>query len=381
VISSRTRGPIVPASDEERGEWLRAFRPDYATARARFLAAAASASWTVREYPTDEAGPSGEPLAVDVAGCGDAASGDAVFLLSSGLHGVEGSFGSAVQTLLLDRWRDTSRVPGGVRVVLLHALNPYGFAWGRRVDRQNVDLNRAFRVEGALPPDDGGYAMVDALLNPRRAPGGTDLFTLRLLLMAATRGVGSLRRTIASGQRSFPRGLFYGGSAPPMLQEWLGRVLRSWLTGARRVVHLDLHTGLGRWGEGRLIVDYPIADEDRGWWRETFGAGGLVEPEGLAGAYTAQGSLGQWCTGRSFAPRYRFAFAEFGTYGGRAVLDGLRAENQAHHWAAAGDRRLAVARGRLRELFCPADPGWRLRAVGGALVLADQAVRSLAAAW
>jgi predicted deacylase len=30
-------------------------------------------------------------------------------------------------------------------MILIHALNPYGFAWLRRVNEDNVDLNRNFR--------------------------------------------------------------------------------------------------------------------------------------------------------------------------------------------------------------------------------------------
>ena len=33
----------------------------------------------------------------------------------------------------------------GLRVVLLHAINPWGFSWARRVTEDNVDLNRNFR--------------------------------------------------------------------------------------------------------------------------------------------------------------------------------------------------------------------------------------------
>ena len=63
---------------------------------------------------------------------------DNVLVISSGLHGVEGFFGSAVQTMVLERWASSASPP--VRCVLLHALNPYGFAWIRRPDENNEDL-------------------------------------------------------------------------------------------------------------------------------------------------------------------------------------------------------------------------------------------------
>ena len=59
---------------------------------------------------------------------------------------MEGPFGSAVQTAAIPLWRSilASRTEhvDGVRALFIHALNPYGFAWGRRTDSQNVDPNR-----------------------------------------------------------------------------------------------------------------------------------------------------------------------------------------------------------------------------------------------
>ena len=54
-----------------------------------------------------------------------------------------------------------------LRCVLLHALNPFGFAWRRRVNEDNVDLNRNFLLddEGYVGCPDG-YAHLDPLLLP-----------------------------------------------------------------------------------------------------------------------------------------------------------------------------------------------------------------------
>ncbi len=50
--------------------------------------------------------------------------------MSSGLHGVEGYFGSAVQLAWLHGVRaGCIRIPSGTAVVLVHAVNPHGFAW------------------------------------------------------------------------------------------------------------------------------------------------------------------------------------------------------------------------------------------------------------
>ncbi len=48
-------------------------------------------------------------------------------------------------------------VPDDLAVVLIHAINPYGFAWIRRVNEDNVDLNRNCIDFGAAIPENPGY--------------------------------------------------------------------------------------------------------------------------------------------------------------------------------------------------------------------------------
>jgi len=352
---------------------LSAFSDDYATARDRFRQAAAAAGWSLVSHDTGETGPRGERLTIDVAESVPTRSDQPAFVLSSGLHGAEGHFGSAVQVAALETIAaDRSRTEA-TRAVFVHALNPYGFAWTRRCDARNVDLNRAFRWPGMTDASpETAYGRIDALLNPPRPPSRRDLFRLRLLAAALKYGQAALKRTIASGQRSHPNGLFYAGFDVSPLQVWLDRELPRWIGGASTVVHLDLHTGLGANGDATIIIDYPVTDDARAWWHERSGQATVRESLRDPQAYTASGSLGQWCVARSAPTQYRFAFAEFGTFAGTRVLAGLRAENQAHHWSPPSDPKIAESKARLRELFCPGDRDWRLRAVRRALTMIQQ---------
>jgi hypothetical protein len=353
---------------------LAAFSGDYATARDRFRQAATAAGWALTSYETGDVGPSGDALTIDVAALAAPAHPGATFILSSGLHGVEGHFGSAVQVAALRAISADPASLGEMHLVFVHALNPWGFAWSRRCDARNVDVNRAFRWPGMpVPPSDEAYGVIDGLLNPSRSPSA-DWFPLRLMTAALRSGPATLKRTIASGQRSHSKGLFYAGVDAPPLQAFLERELPRWVGGASTVMHLDLHTGLGRSGDATLIVDYPMTDDERAWWTTSVGQHVLSEALRDPKAYTATGSLGQWCVARGLASRYLFAFAEFGTFSGPRILAGLRAENQAHHWAAAGDPATAAAKARLRELFCPSDPVWRVQAVQRALRIVEAVV-------
>jgi hypothetical protein len=83
---------------------------------------------------------------------------------------------------------------------------------------------------------------------------------------------------------------------------------------------------------------------------------------------------------RRLAPEYLFAYAEFGTFSGLAVLSGLREENRTHHWCASGDPRAARATAALKEIFCPSAADWRSRVIAGALEIVARVERGLAAA-
>ena len=52
-------------------------------------------------------------------------------VLSSGIHGAEGPFGSAVQVAWIDSLPKLWEPPKGCAVLLLHALNPFGYYHGR----------------------------------------------------------------------------------------------------------------------------------------------------------------------------------------------------------------------------------------------------------
>src|SRR5260221_497823 len=77
------------------------FPADYATARLRFRAAAKRLGWTLEVHPIPGSGPDGEDLTIDAAISPHAEAGK-VLVVSSGLHGAEGPFGSAVQLAAME---------------------------------------------------------------------------------------------------------------------------------------------------------------------------------------------------------------------------------------------------------------------------------------
>lgn len=367
---------------------LEAFSPDYATARERFRRATVRLNWVHEGHPIEQLGPSGEALSIDVARA-DTRDADTTLVVSSGLHGVEGFFGAAVQLALMEDFATIRARAARPRIVFVHALNPYGFAWHRRVNEDNVDLNRNFLLPAeAYAGSPAGYAALDPLLNPARAPGSVAGFYLQAGLRVAQSGMPALKQSVAAGQYDYPRGLFYGGAGPSRTMRILQEHLPRWIAGTQRIVHIDLHTGLGRWATYRLLLDAPISAEQRLALTMWCGRDALVEISRDAQTpassrvqrashadYAVRGGMGRWAA--RLAADYVTLVAEFGTYHPLRVLAGLRAENHAHHWSQPEAVPTQRAKARLTELFCPAPPQWRLAVLAQAVDLVHRALAAL----
>jgi predicted deacylase len=279
-------------------------------------------------------------------------------VISSGVHGVEGLFGSAVQLALLERlaaWQ----LPAGAAVVFLHAVNPFGFAWQRRFNEDNVDLNRNFLLAGeayeGAPPLCGLFRR--ALM---RHPGRRRLGTAasRMAILAMRHGVRSFWETLPVGQYEFADWLFFGGKARAQSAQRIDQLLPTLLQRCDEAVHLDFHTGLGRWADGKLLLSEQDSSEGAAWWKTHFAAESVVEASGDRSSYQIRGGFGTWLQARFRQARYRFATAEFGTYAPMRVIRALAEEL---HWHAALGTTLPDhwARRRLAEAFVPRDARWR----------------------
>ena len=126
------------------------YSEDYVEARAKFLSAAIEVGAVAERFALDKPGPKGEELSTDVAWLGPREARH-VLVTISGTHGVEGFFGSATQIEWLRRAK-TARLPDDIAALHIHAINPYGFAWLRRTNEDNVDVNRnRLNFDAALP--------------------------------------------------------------------------------------------------------------------------------------------------------------------------------------------------------------------------------------
>jgi len=353
------------------------FPSSYGMARRRFRDAGTRLGWRTSAYAIGHTGPEGEDLTIDVA-IGWPQAARAALVVSSGLHGVEGFCGSAVQTAAMTHLADTL-ARADVRVVFVHALNPYGFAWLRRVNEDNVDLNRNFLADGE--PFAGApatYGLLDPLLNPRHPPRAWDRYPPGAVPLLLRHGLGALTQAVAEGQFAFPRGLFFGGTGPSRTREILHAHAPGWLDGCETILHLDLHTGLGRWARWVALADEPVSAEWRVRLHDGPFHGSLIDGAVNEAVYRARGTLTGWL-GRRLAPAdYLGLCIDFGTRHPLRILAGLREENQAHQWSTPDAACTLRAKHRLLGLFCPPSVAWRGRVMQDGLMLVTAGVRALA---
>jgi hypothetical protein len=327
----------------------------YEASRRRFLAAATGAGAGLTTYEHPMRGIAGEELAIDVATIGPD-DAESVLVVVSGTHGVEGFTGSALQ----HHWYEhlAAQRPSTLRVVLIHALNPYGFSWVRRVNEDNVDLNRNFVDWSQPPPANEDYGGLAHLLVPDAWDEDTQqATTLQLLAYAEDVGFERLQEVVSGGQYTHPTGVFYGGTQPVWSHRWLVEHLAELVGPATRLGLVDLHTGLGPWGHGELISheggDDPGYQRGAAWWGDV---------RSMRDGESVSADLqGDWLGALDdlLADVEITAVAlEFGTVDVVSVLQALRADAVLH---ARGDPLGAegtAVRAQVRAAFADDDPGW-----------------------
>jgi hypothetical protein len=336
--------------NEQRG-----LTSNYAESRSRFLDAAAEAGASVTTYEHPAHGLTGEELAIDVASIGSD-DAPAVLMIVSGTHGVEGFTGSALQHRWFTDHGDDR--PDDVRVVLLHAFNPHGFSWVRRVNEDNVDLNRNFIDWSQPPPANEDYGGIAGLLVPDEWDDDTQQSTtLALLGYAEEVGIERLQEVVSGGQYTHPTGVFYGGAEPVWSHRWLDEHIGGLLGGAARLAVVDLHTGLGPSGHGELISHDGRggAGYDRGtaWWGEVRS---MLDGESVSATLSGDwlGALEQLVPSAEVTA----VALEFGTVDPISVLQALRADAVLHSSGDPLGPDSDAIRAQVRAAFADDDPAW-----------------------
>ncbi|HSH40871.1 MAG TPA: M14 family metallopeptidase [Arenicellales bacterium] len=351
------------------------FGADYADARERFRAAAADAGVRVDELANPNAeGPRGETLTMDVARFGDRDAARVLFLTSA-THGAEGFCGSGAQVALI-RSGLMDRLPAGIGVVMVHAINPYGFAHLSRTTEDNVDLNRNFIDFSSPLPDSAAYDEVHPFLLPDDWDGPGRLESEEAIARyIAERGLWAFQCAVTGGQYSHADGLFYGGESPSWSQLSFRQVIGEHAGDASHVALIDFHTGLGPYGYGEPIATGDHAARARAlkWYGDE-----VTDPD--AGSSTSapiRGFLaGAFADAAPGAAAASIAL-EYGTVPVPETLGALRADNWLRFRGDPDSGLGRIIKQRMRDTFYCDFDDWRAMIVTRALDMTGRALAGL----
>ena len=351
----------------------------YDECRARFRRHAAAAGAALESHPIAARGPDEQRLALDVARLG-AAGAARVLLVFSGTHGIEGYAGSAIQQRFLAEDASGLDLPPDAAVWLVHAVNPWGFAWWRRQNESNVDLNRNFIDHAAPPPANRGYAELHPLLCPKRLDDATERhFQREAERVIAERGLAWAKDAISRGQYEHPDGLYYGGAAAEESNRILRRWVREELGGAREVLGIDLHTGHGAYGSYTLLSNHAGDSPEHAWLAQHFDPERLEVTLGTPNPVTPD-KVGQMTRGLGAevpeADWRSFTF-ELGTVDDLRILRSERAEHWLHFHGDRGSPRGRAVAWEHRVCSIPDARDWEASALAHGRTVLDDALAAL----
>lgn len=351
------------------------FAPDWYKARDKFIATARGNGNQIDAIPlTIDAG----TYPIDVAWHGPKTA-DKLLLVTSGIHGVEGFAGSAIQLAFMKHQLSKAAQSDSHAYVFVHCVNPYGMIHWRRVNESNVDLNRNFFPEGhAYQGVSEERNRLEPVLNPKRHPY---LRIDRLLYLILRYGAKTIH-AVGEGQYAFPDSLFFGGFSLEQGPRKISRYLAEHLKAKKRIVHIDIHIGIGKKGQVQLFQTVPpSADMVNGVSRHmgkwlAF-AHGQTTWKKQSVKYSARGIFNEAVKRCASGASLATFTLEFGSKGHVQLIKALRDENYIHQHGLADTEAGRKIKQRLFEYFSMNDARWRANVVNEGVEILSQSHRLL----
>ncbi|MFN3826540.1 MAG: DUF2817 domain-containing protein [Micavibrio sp.] len=343
------------------------FSKTYIKAREKFQKAAENwggllDSYTLYGYKGDI----GEKLTMDLAWQGPR-DAERLLITTSAVHGVEGHAGSALQTMCLSD-RTLLSACNDVAILHVHAFNPYGFSHGRRVNENNVDLNRNFiDWRKPAPADHRLLPMIEAAILSENK-GFKKLTSMAAMLRY---GMAELQEALTQGQYSRPQALFYGGDQLQWSNSIWQAVIAREVPVRTLVSHMDFHTGLGRHAHAEMILSAPLSSPAHrlatSWWPS------VTSPDDKTSVSTSlRGEIANAFGNAAASPTIVPVTLEFGTVASWQVLKALKADIM-----AVGTKDKRRAQSLMQQAFNPYGAKWRAAVLDQGRAAIKQALQGL----
>lgn len=307
-----------------------------------------------------------------------------LFVLTSGIHGVEGYVGSAVQQMFLNELLRDIRLDN-LGLLLIHGLNPYGFKYKRRVTENNVDLNRNCSTDKALFESvNSGYSELNGMLNPAKKANirsaGNIFFQLNAIWKIIRHSMGTLRQAVLQGQYRYEKGIYFGGKELEPSIKAVTPLIQDIAQNYTMVFNIDLHTGYGKRGTMHLFTK-PMKDGKKKEKIENIFSGIQIDWGDKDDFYTVTGDFTTY-VGQIIPDKYYLNIPfEFGTLDSQVTMGAIKSlhnvilENQGVHFDYNSKEDEKVIKNRFLEGYYPSSSSWRSKAIMDARKVLLQAVK------
>jgi hypothetical protein len=361
------KDPKVPV----KADLVKYYDPNYAMARQDFLRHTDS---LMKLYPGTQVfdirvpDPKDSDLHLDGIYIPSTGKKENLLLIAGGIHGVEGFTGSAIEELFMERYLDADLLKN-TGVIILHALNPYGYKNNRRVTVNNVDMNRNCDADPALfNTKNDGYRQLYDFINPDQPANlgsvKNRLFVVRAIMKILKSGMPVLRQAVLQGQYEFPEGLYFGGKAfEPQVTGLIPQLVK-YSEPYQKIIQIDLHTGYGERGKMHLFPNPPKSPQIRQATEELY-AGYQIDWGDSKDFYTISGDFSNLIL-KLFPDKLVVPMTlEFGTMDSQKTMGSLRSiqtmilENQGFHHGYRNKHTEKVVQERIREMYNPTSEIWK----------------------
>lgn len=316
-------------------------------------------------------------------------------VINSGVHGLEGYFGSAAQLLFLDKVVPnlSPELLKKYTFVLIHIINGWGMQNRMREVKDTkrgglVDLNRNFGVDFSKP---------DALPQNPKYDLAHDLLLSKPDKVIKKNAIKDFRNAhlhdgvwaaISYGQYKHPYGLFYGGAAAMnenlMTMAIYDEIMKD---DATSLISVGMHTGLGRFyrKQGRvtsqLLVSHPGAHKNTRFFADLTPNTTVMPDENAINSPSLLGDLVDALENRYSTPSRPVYTADFEIGTGEFPI-----MSPIYKRMDMGDARYDLLNSgkinpqtwkNLTESWYPSDNRWRDAALGRVYVLFDDITNRL----
>lgn len=310
-----------------------------------------------------------------------------LLIMSSGIHGLEGYTGSAVQRLFLEEMLPQVNRQN-VDVLMIHGINAFGMKNQRRHTADRIDLNRNWFASDEFPQevDDAIYDDFYDILNPKSQASFGNFDFMHFIANSLVPNIssiqsGTLTKAAGQGQYRYPKGLSYGGQQAEPHRKLVTDVLDQFVPNYEHVLAMDLHTGLGR-KELQLLPNPPYSPRAGELRKKIFEVNGrTIQETGGTDFYMSHGDFSdficQYSESKFNTPTCANMLIEFGTlmpasWEQQDVMTMVKnyirqaytlyvaiRENQAFNFGATSIQEGRDIRQAWTDMFNPADSKWR----------------------